>query len=298
MKIAKIIFLAIFLLAAGISIYSMVGGGDISNADSTGEEENQFIKEIDLKIDSLANLPDNTFSQQFYIDIKYRITEFTKQQHFGETERENNQVSEALLKNLYSTYAPKFVKQSMSVFGRSEWKPSDLNLIRSELSTLSSSTYLESSSEISNSFSKIRSILAKYDEITAFVNSCKSFSAPIEQLDNQFPDVSDKIQRANQYLSGNLENPFVNNCSRLKEELRNTQQYLADNYYVYLMKKIDFHGSRYTEFSSTSAYQIAVTKKLRNEVAAFKEKFPLGNHRQLTNLIRVYEVKADDFMNN
>jgi len=299
MKIVKTTLLIGFLVGIVFIIIKMVGGGGgIGPEDSLSIEKNQFIIEIDKKIDSLANQPESGLSQQLYKDINYRINDYGSQQHFGDTEQKNNQVREALLKNLYSTYAPKYVAQTMYVFGRSEWKLTDINQIRSELTALGKSTYLESQSEVASSFTKIRSILAKYDEITSFINSCKSTTVPVDQLDNQFPDVADKIQRAGQYLSGNLENAFVNNCSRLKEELRSVPQYLADSNYAYLLKKIDFHGGRYTEFNTTNAYRTAITKKLRNEVDTFREKFPQGNHRYLLSLIKVYEVKADDFINN
>ena len=296
MKAVKVILLIGFLALIGFLIYSMVGEGGISGPGLIGDEKNQFIEEIDRKIDSLANQPESTFSHQIYEDIHYRITDFANQQHFGQTESENNQVSESLHKTLYSTYAPKFVAQAKYVFSRSEWKVEELNLIRAEMRELSNSPYLESRSDMSNSFAELRSILAKYDEISAFVISCKNFSVPVQQLDNQFPDVTDKIQRSEQYLSANLENAYVNNCTRLKEDLRNVRQYLSDNNYNYLLEKIHYHGGRYTEFSKTSDFQNAITRKLKNEVASFKQRFPLGNHRQLTNLIKEYEVKADDYM--
>lgn len=292
MKIVKITFLIGFLALMGFLLYSMGGEGGISEPGQIGDEKNQFIEEIDRKIDSLANQPESTFSHQFYKDIHYRITDFASQQHFGQTESENNQVSESLHKTLYSTYAPKFVAQAKYVFSRSEWKVEELNLIRAEMRELSKSPYLESRSDMSNSFVEIRSILDKYDEISDFVNSCKIFSIPVQQLDNQFPDVTDKIQRSEQYLSANLENAYVNNCARLKEDLRNVRQYLSDNNYNYLLEKINYHGGRYTEFSITFDFQNAITRKLKNEVFSFKQKFPLGNHRQLYDLIKDYEDKS------
>lgn len=298
MKIVKTTLLIGFLVGIVFIIIKMVGGGGIDELeDSVIVEKNQFIIEIDTKIDSLANQPEISFSQPLYKDVLYRINDYGSQQHFGDTEQKNNQVREALLKNLYSTYAPKYVEQAMYVFGRSEWKLSDMNLIRSELTALAKSPYLESQSEVANSFTKIRSILTKYDEIIAFVNSCKSLTVPVDQMDHKFPDVADKVQRSGQYLSANLENAFVNNCSRLKDELRNLPKYLGDINYAYLLKKIDFHGSRYTEFNLFNDYRTAITKKLRPEVITFRERFPQGNHQYLLSLIKEYEVKADDFIN-
>jgi hypothetical protein len=298
MKNVKIGIFVGFIVLIGFIILKMGGEGigSLGGPDST-EISKELISSIQSKIDSLKKEPENKLSQEFYTKIKSDITAAAKAGKLGSNEQENKKNKEILEKNLYSVYAEKFVAQAMYIFKRSEWKQTDILQIRSGVKDLSASPYLKRG-PVDNSFTTIKGIITKHDEITAFVNSCKGFTVSPDQPEARFPDVTDKLTRAQQYLAGNLENPFVNNCQRLKEELTNVPKFLADNNYNYLFRKIEIRGGRYTELSQTE-YREGPQKKLRPEIDSFKRTFlEYSRANDLFGKLDAIENLARGFYNN
>jgi len=295
MKNVKIGIFVGFIVLIGFIILKMGGEGigSLGGPDST-EISKELISSIQNKIDSLKREPENKLSQDFYAKIKIAITTAAKAGKLGVNDEENKKNQEILEKNLFSAYAEKFVAQAMYVFKRSEWKQTDILQIRSGVNELSTSLHLERGSPVANSFTTIKSTIEKYDDITAFVNSCKSFTVSPDQPETRFPDVTDKITRAQQYLARNLENSFVNNCLRLKEELTNVPKFLADNNYNYLFRKVEIQGGRYMELSRKDHQEL--TKNVRSEVGSFERRFPDDNRSfDLTNKINQIDKSARDY---
>ena len=229
---------------------------------------NQQTEFIETEIDSLKKMPDNVFCQNFYLEIQACISDYHNEKTLGKSKSDNDQWKEILSKNLYSVYAPKFAEQAMYVFTRSEWNTAYLSFIRSEESTLRSSSYLDPDSPVASSFKTIREILAKYDEITGFISTCNSFSYSSIELSDRFPDVevSDKISKSRIYLENNLDNRYVNNCTRLKIDLIQIPKNLFDKHISYLNKKINYNGRRYTEYFYHSDYSKMIYTPLRDQV--------------------------------
>ena len=195
--------------------------------------KNQYTERIEIEIDSLKKMPESKFCQKYYNDVQYRISDYFNQGFLGNNESDNSQWQEILLKNLYSAYAPKFVEQATYVFSRSDWKNDDLKFIRNEVKNLKSSVYLGSTGLVT-SFDEINTILAKYDEINNFINACKGYTYSNYDLESTFPDVSDMIQKSRAYITNNLDNSYVNNCTRLKEALPAIPKILFDKHINYL----------------------------------------------------------------
>ncbi len=227
---------------------------------------NQQTEFIETEIDSLKKIPDNVFCQNFYLEIQACINDYHNDKTLGDSKSDNDQWKEILSKNLYSAYAPKFAEQAMSVFTHSEWNSANLSFIRSEERTLQSSSYLDASSPVASSFKTIREILAKYDEITGFISTCNSFSYSSLGLNDHFPDVSDKISKSRTYLENDLDNIYVNNCTRLKNELIQIPKNLFDIHISYLSQKINYYGGRYTEYRFQSDYSSNIYTPLRDQV--------------------------------
>ena len=116
--------------------------------------ENLYVQEIQRKIESLKKLPENVFCLECYKKVQDAIKEFHANGSLGlipvkdgnifkelEDKGLNDQWKEILSKNLYSAYAPKFVQQAMFVFNHSEWKETDLHIIRTEVKNLKSILY-------------------------------------------------------------------------------------------------------------------------------------------------------------
>lgn len=256
---------------------------NIEEIHPTKPPTNPYTQRIEKEIGSLSNMPENKFCKKYYNDVQAGIDEFYKNGYLGLTsykdgsiwrekknENNNNQWKDILSKNLYSAYAPIFVKQAMYVFSRSEWKNDDLKFIRNELRSLKNSTYL-TPGEVSLSFDNINTILKKYDEIQAFINACKGFEYPNYELENTYPDVSEQVKKSRAYIANILENNYVNNCTRLKNELKAIPKILFDKHIDYLIKKINNNGARYSEFGSQPVYVETIYKPLNNQIDALNK---------------------------
>ena len=266
--------------------------------------KNQYTERIESEIDSLKKMPESKFCQKYYNDVQYRINDYFNQGFLGNNESDNSQWQEILLKNLYSAYAPKFVEQAMYVFSRSVWKDDDLDSIRSEVKNLKSSAYLGSTGLVT-SFDTINTILAKYDEINNFIKACKEYTYSNYDLESTFPDVSDKIQKSRAYITNNLDNSYVNNCTRLKEGLQAIPKILFDKHISYLTKKINDNGARYSEFNYQSDYSNTIYTPLRNQVDAVNNDIygisdnAFGNgYNSVYNLLSGYNRDATDYYKN
>lgn len=278
---------------------------------------NLYTERIESEIDSLKKMPESKFCNDYYLKVKATIEEFYRDGALGLTfykdgniwkekkdDNLNNQWNEILCKNLYSAYAPKFVEQAMYVFSRSEWKNDDLKLIRNEVKNLKSSAYLGSTGLVT-SFDEINTILAKYDEINNFINVCKGYTYPNYDLQSTFPDVSDKIQQSNAYITNNLDNRYVNNCTRLKEGLPSIPKILFDKHINYLSKKTNDNGSRYIEFNYQSDYSNTIYTPLRNQVDALNnDVYGIGDdifkdgYDSVFKLLSTYNEAANNYFRN
>jgi hypothetical protein len=300
MKIVKI-FLAIAVIAI-IGFFIRKWLVDIDKPPEIPPKFNQSTKNIHNKIISLKQMPANVFCQKFYNDIQYLIIDNYKLGLLGESVNDNKEWKEIFSKNLYSAYAPKFVEQAMFVFSRSEWDYDDLKFIRSEVNALTQSSYLDPSSPVANSFSSISTILAKYDDITGFISTCNGYSYSNFDLNSSFPDVSDKILKSRAYLANNLDNQYVNNCTRLKDGLQKIPKNLFDKHVSYLNGKINNHGGRYAEFNYQSDYSRIIYTPLKNQIDGLdKETYGISvnlfdsGYNSLDNLLSTYNRKATDY---
>lgn len=276
--------------------------------------ENLYTKEIQTKIDSIKTIPNNIFCEKFYKNIQDGIDEFYKDGSLGLTpykegniwkekkdENNNNEWKEILSKNLYSAYAPKFVEQAMDVFSRSEWKSDDLKFIRGDVKSLKKSSYL-TPGPVSISFNTINTILAKYDEINAFIYNCKGYSYSNYDMGITYPDLSDKIQKSRAYIANNLDNAYVNNCTRLKEGLQAIPKILFDKHISYLTKKINDNGAKYSDFNYQSDYSNTIYTPLRHQVDTLNNAIysisdnAFGNgYNSVYNLLSGYNRNATNY---
>jgi len=257
--------------------------------------KNQYTDRDSIMIDSLERIPVDKFCKEYYLKVQATIDEDFRNGSLGLTSYKedniwkekkddnlNNQWNEILSKNLYSAYAPKFIEQAIYVFSRSEWKNDDLKFIRNEVKNLRSSAYLGSTGLVT-SLDKINNIIAKYDEINNFINACKGYEYSNYNLESTFPDVSENINKSKVYIANNLDNSYVNNCTRLKEGLRSIPKILFDKHISYLTKKINDNRARYSEFNYQYDYSNTIYTPLRKQIDA------LNND--------IYGIGDDDFNN-
>lgn len=232
--------------------------------------KNQFTVKIEQETAKLIAMPDDKFCKDFYKEISYDIEDFYKQGRFGKNELDNNQWKENLEKNLYAAYAEKFVNQTKFVFSGSEWLSEDLKFIQSEKNELQKSKLLVRDSPIDIEFIRIQNALNKYNEIVSFIASCKNFGFSDVDLNARFPisDVQNRIANAVSLRNNQLENEFVNNCTRLHEELKEIPGILFRKHVWYLDYKIDSWSGMYYNYYSQSDYSNNLYKPLKSEIQA------------------------------
>ncbi len=266
MKAIKIILAVAVVSLIGFFVWKWIVG--IPPLPPLLPPTNQFTARIEGEIDSFENVPTNVFCQKLYNDTQYLITDYHKKDFLGNNVSNNNQWKGILTKDLYSAYAPKFAEQAMYVFKGSVWKIADIKIIRNEVRMLQISAYLKQDSPVASKFKEIDSILKKYDEIADFISSCNNFPYPPDGIGDHFPDVSDKIQKSHAYLKNNLDNPYVNNCTHLKDRLREAPRKLFDEHINYLRNKIQQNTEKYNKFKSQVHYSNEIYTPLKNQIDA------------------------------
>jgi hypothetical protein len=119
-----------------------------------------------------------------------------------------------------------------------------------------------------SSFTEIQSILYQYDQISSFISSCKEFSYFGTSLSDSFPvlQVQANIVKANAYLSNNLDNPYVNNCTNLRIGLKEVPQYFFNAQIRYLDNKINYCSGSYSIYNSQKAYNTGLYLPLKVEI--------------------------------
>ncbi len=229
---------------------------------------NAFIDKIQQEIKAIEAKPESKFCKDFYSEVAYHIDDYHKNNRLGKSKLENDQWKENLSKQLYAAYSDKFIKQAFYVFNRSDWSSIDLLFIRNEYVALQNSPMLERNSPIDRRFNEIQAIFKKYDEITSFISTCKSFSIPQTGLDIPFPldDVKTKISTANSYRNNRLENSYVNNCTRLHDELKEIPQVLFRAHVGYLDKMISSWSNSFTDYNTQKAYVKGIYSLLENKI--------------------------------
>lgn len=275
MKKVKISIAVIVLLAIGAAI--LFGIQSVDPPPPPTPVDTQFITQIEKEIQQLKEKPNNKFCKDYYKEVLFHIDEFSKPAppkypygRFGKTQSDNKHWKEILEKNLYSAYTQKFIKQSKVVLNGSEWKSDDLKFIQNEINTLSKSKLFVQGGAIANEFKTIQTALNKYNEIVSFIASCKSFSFLGTSIDkDRFPvtEVQSKISRAASFRQNSLGNEYVNNCTRLHEQLKEIPQQLFNKHVDYLDNKINDWSDMYCNYGGGfKDYSQTLYTPLRNEI--------------------------------
>ena len=278
----KVIKISLVILAVAVSAFFIIRSlVRIDEVEEVSSSENQFIKRIEQEIDSLGKLPESKFCKDKYNEVFSLINDYYKPHspqypygRLGKTQTENDQRKDNFMKELYAVYADKFIRQAFYIFRGSEWKIDDLKFIRSEYQTLRKSNFLEKDSPVDNKFAEIQAIFNKYDEIVGFISTCKGFTYSASGLSNRFPisDVQGKISQAATYRNNRLGNEYVNNCTRLHDELKEIPQILFRVHVRYLNNKITQWSGLYSNYNSQNDYNNNLGRPIQNEIEALDNK--------------------------
>ena len=256
---------------------------------------NPFVERIEKKIENLSHLPVNVFCRDSNAHILYLIADYHKNEFLGANSSQNEQWRDILTKELYVVYSAKFIEQAFDVFGKPDWRPGDLNIIRTETRALKASPQLDRGSPVDSKFDEILSILNRYDAITGLISSFPNFPLnPTYQMDEKFPvqDVLSKLQSSREYIATGMGNIYVNNCRRLHEGLGQAPNILFSNHTEYLQNKVINWTGKYTEHSSFENYSNAIFKPLEQEIRDllynYREIYGLsGKEQEINNIANI-----------
>ncbi len=230
--------------------------------------ENPFIQKIKVEIADLKSRPDNIFSKDFYKQIAFNINQFYSQSRFDSNFSQNTHWKDILEKELHDAYIEKFIKQAKTIFNGTEWKPLDIKFIQIEKNELKKSPLLAEGSPVDNELTSIQKVLDKYNEVVSFISECKGFSYLITQLAARFPveDVKRKISRSLSLRQTHLENAYVDNCTRLHDELKEIPKAFFKAHIAYLDNKIHNWSGMYPNYNSQSDYSNNLYRPLKAEI--------------------------------
>jgi hypothetical protein len=235
------------------------------------DPKNQFKIKIDEKIDLLKKMPESSFCQESYKEIKYYIEDDYTNNRLGKTQSENDECNHNLSSNLYVAYSLKFIDQAFYIFNDSQWDSKKLNFIRDECKALQKNGLHEKNTKTEKDLNEIKNILAKYNEIKDFINSCKAFKFSNYELNSDFGTYVEKyISRSKEYLENNLENNYVKNCARLKTDLSEVPMILFKAHVNYLDNKINNCIGKYNNYSSLAEYNNNLYTIIDNEIRKLK----------------------------
>ena len=312
MKAAKLILAISVVALIGFFIWKWWPKPPCKGCPTGVTQTNLYTKRIQKDIDSLQNMPEKTFCHAYYQQIQDRLDYFWKQGSLGlttykdgnieKTKKDanaNSQWKDYLSQNLYSAYAPVFVEQAMYIFSRSEWKIEDINFIRNEVKSLKASSYLQASSPVAFSFNKINFILARYDDRIWFINDCKKFPAPNDDLNSSYPDMSIMIAKSKGYMNTDPNNDEINHCTRLKNDLENIPEMLFEKHIDYLKKKINANGEEYCDCTCPADWSKKIFNPLKAQINALDNKIYgidfqtfMNGYDSVNNLLMQYNRKA------
>jgi hypothetical protein len=266
MKVIKISLIVIVLVVIVFFVARSLVKPD--RVDKIRPSANSFVGRIQNEIKGIESKPDNAFCRDYYNEVAYHIDDSHKNSKLGASKLENDQWKDNLSKQLFAAYTDKFIRQAYYIFNGSDWNGNDLNFIRSEYHELQSYSMLERNGPIDKKFNEIKGIFSKYDEISAFITSCNSFSNSNEKLSDSYPvsEISQIISRASNYLDNKLGNSYLNNCIRLHNELRDIPKILFSAHVRYLDNMIKSWSEMFSNYSSQKAYADGLYRVIESRI--------------------------------
>jgi hypothetical protein len=298
MKSIKIILAIAVVALIGFFVWKF-SGTTPPLVDVLKNSTNPWVKDIKAQIDSAVPKQINFVkARECYVNIQMRINDNYQNKRLCEIlgdEASNEKSRHLLSESLYASYFKKFVELTDKVFNGSEWESDNLTFIGKEIDKLKRSPHFDGKDYQGNSVKKINAVLSKYREITIFIAACNKFSYSHYGLLDSFPDVSDKVQKSRTYLANNLDNHYVNNCTRLKDGLKNIPKTLFDKHTYYLCTKIQTYGGKYTEYNSQPGYSDTIYTPLSKQISVLSDDIYGVGYSTSSSGYEKLEKKLDDF---
>lgn len=304
MQLIKIAIIIIVVGILGYILYSWLAQppleGDIPKV------RNEFVNRIQSEIDSLKRYRTDQFANVFYKDIKYRLSDYNNSKMLGDNESNNGKWYTILSKNLFTTYANVFVEQANTQLQKPVWSNQDIALIDQEIDSLTASDLLEDKSTVYNKLQVLNKSLNKYYEINSFLESVNKYGYSDLSISSKYPinGAQQKIIRAKQYLTNNLEDSLVQNCISLKEKLDKINEILYAKHINYLERKIRAHSDKLDNYSSQPEYSEKMYEPMSAQISdldtyfeiyGISENYYYAQKEKLLELLELDNAKAYDY---
>jgi hypothetical protein len=276
MKEVKIGLVVIVLGVIGFFIWkwSVGDGSEIGDGSASVEQTNRFIKKIQEETDSLRTLSIQEFSRDTFKKIQGELDYFHKNGNLGDNAIQNDQEYKNLSKTLFAAYVPRLYDEACYKLRQSNWKSSDLNIIRGEINEIESNTFFDNASSFVSKFDSIQDIISKYYEIDAFIKECQNYPSNLEySVDDRFPidQVVERIDQSKVYLSSSPGFGYIDNVTSLRNALMKipSQMYLKN--FEFLKLQIQQNSGKYDKSSleSQADYSKEVYQPLNNSLDEF-----------------------------
>lgn len=302
MKTVKVVIILLVMTSIAYFVVKSVISTGPPTENTKDTTNNPHIEKIRRDIELLIKKSDQEFCVDIYEAIHYDIEDNHRSNRLGATSHENDQWQDILYKQLYAAYAEKFIKQSFYVFEQSGWSDLDLQIIRSQTDLLQKDTLLQRSTPIDISLNQIRAILSKYDEIKMFIEECRLFNLDKLGLEDTFPidDVRLKIARSKGYLQNSMDNPYINNCLQLKNELNSVPDIMLEAHSNYLSAKILKWTGAYKGLLSQKNYNNDIWLPIKRQIDEL-EKGPYNSsilNDNLAMLRQKWDIEAAEAYNH
>jgi len=267
-KLKVVLVLSVIFILVGLSFYWVANISDPTSIKSAAPPP--LVPNIENEIQQLANLSNDRFCKSEYEKIQFHIQEYHNLGKLGKTATENNEWKNNLEVLLFAAYTDKFIKQADFIFIGSKWDISDLKFIQSETVRLSTSAFYVEDSQRALELTKIQFVLNKYNEISGFIAQCRNFKFTTNDLGVTFPitEVIRMINQAKALRQTQLQNPKVNNCVRLHQELKDIHRIFFLAHINYLKNKIDHWSGKYITYESQRKYNEDLYKPIMAELEA------------------------------
>lgn len=242
-----------------------------------------FTKKLDVRIDSLKNMPEYSFCRDLYDLTMHDITFYDSQNVLDPEDRSNDSVVAVYYKKtLLVAYCNKFCAQTKFVFEKTNWKKENIDFIRKETDNIINTEYMTSGT-CYNKLAEIKSVLKERDNIMNFIKKCgyPETSGDVGVHYDQDND-SRLISKAKNYLDGNgLNHKEILNDSKIKKGLETVNVVTCYRHFNYLKRKVEFWSKKYSEFDRQLDYSNIIYTPLAAQVNA------------VDNVI--YHIDQDDF---
>ena len=248
----KIIKISFFILTCSFIVFFIVNNWDSLRPGTGGiniNESNQYVNEVNRKIEELRNYPSNDLKTDQFKSILFEINEFARSNYFSKEINQNSNWSVLLTKNLIGVYVAKLIEKTNNIFNGSQWTDNDIMDIEDQRIYISKFQYIDYLSSDGQSLNEIKVVIQDYKYAKSMIGECENYNFSDYELNVNYVIPFNLINRVQSELTV-LPQLKLNNCYHIRNDLNNCLEILYLKHVTYLDKKIGIHGIQFELYNS------------------------------------------------